>query len=878
MELTLRQDYDSLSKKGWLAKWVGDIPRYIEDNLNPKFSLREYQREAIQRLIFYLNDKDNRKKPSHLLFNMATGSGKTLLMAASILYLYHEYGYYNFLFFVNSTNIIEKTRDNFLNPFSSKYLFNEKIILDNKEVKIREVKNFSNTTKDDINIVFTTIQKLHSDMNMVKEESISREDFADKKIVIISDEAHHINAWTKSKLNKKEAQEKKTWENTVMEIFNANYENIMLEYTATIDLNNQEIWKKYKDKLIYEYSLKEFRQDGYSKEVKVLDADVEKIDRMLFAVVLSQYRRKIAEKNRIYLKPVVLFKSKTIKESAENAELFHKKIKNLKEEDIENIRRKSAGTVLEKAFNYFDEHGISSDVLKLELKEDFGEEKCMLLDSENIDEHKQLQLNSLEDENNGIRAIFAVNMLNEGWDTLNLFDIVRLYETRDGKWTRDEKYIPGKTTLSEVQLIGRGARYFPFTVDDKDKFKRKFDNDPENEMKILEELYYHSSHVPKYITELKAALKESGIMQPQEPKTVKLKVKEDFKKTEFWKSGLIFTNSRKKNDGLKLEDISTIIQNKVYGPVVLKSGRFQEEALFENGKSEHQQKTKNIELKDFSDAVIRKAIAKNDFYRFDNLKKYFSKLDSISLLIECIKDARVNATTNGQLTPDDKLKIILVLLDQLKAQIESQYTEYEGTRLFMSRNVSEVVRDKTLNIDINSDREAGRPMKDPVKPELQLDLSKEDWYVYDENYGTSEEKYFIRFLHGAIDDLKKQYKDVYLVRNANLFKIYNFSDGRAMEPDFVLFLRKEDEKDWVQYQVFVEAKGEHLIETDRWKEDFLKSIEKEGEVELKTLAEDKHYKLKGMPFYNEAKKKQFIDIFEKEFCLAFKGKGSQKDT
>lgn len=865
MELTLRQKYDSASEMGLLAELIGDIPGYIESNLNPKFSLREYQREAIQRLMYYLRDKKNRKRPSHLLFNMATGSGKTLLMAASILYLYHEYGYYNFLFFVNSTNIIEKTRDNFLNSFSSKYLFNEKIVLDNKEVKIREVKNFSNTTKDDINIVFTTIQKLHSDMNMVKEESISREDFADKKIVIISDEAHHINAWTKNKLNTKEAQEKNTWENTVMEIFNANYENIMLEYTATVDLNNPEICKKYKDKLIYEYSLKEFRQDGYSKEVKVLDADVEKIDRMLFAVVLSQYRRKIAEKNRIYLKPVVLFKSKTIKESAENAELFHKTIKNLKEEDVENIRRKSAGTVLEKAFSYFDEHGISSDILKLELKEDFGEEKCMLLDSENIDEYKQLQLNSLEDESNGIRAIFAVNMLNEGWDTLNLFDIVRLYETCDGKRI-DGKYIPGKTTLSEVQLIGRGARYYPFTVDEKDRFKRKFDNDPENEMKILEELYYHSSYVPEYISELKSALRESGIMPPQEPKTVTLKVKEDFKNTEFWKKGLIFINSRKKKDGLKLEDISQIIQNKVYGPVVLKSGRLQEEALFENEKSEHQQKTKNIELKDFSDAVIRKAIAKNDFYRFDNLKKYFSKLDSISSLIECIKDARVNATTNGQLTPDDKLKIILVLLDQLKAQIESQYTEYEGTRLFMSRNVSEVVRDKTLNIDINSDREAGRPMKDPAIAELQLDLSKEEWYVYDENYGTSEEKYFIRFLHGAMDDLKKQYKDVYLVRNANLFKIYNFSDGRAMEPDFVLFLRKEDEKDWVQYQVFVEAKGEHLIETDRWKEEFLKSIEKEGKVKLETLAEDRHYKLKGMPFYNEAKKKQFIDAFEKEFC------------
>ena len=861
MEPTLRQKYDILSEQGIWDRLV-EVPEYIESNLNPKFSLRKYQKEAMQRLIFYLKD-NGRAMPSHLLFNMATGSGKTLLMAASILYLYHEYGYYNFLFFVNSTNIIEKTRDNFLNPFSSKYLFNEKIIFDNKEVKIREVNNFSNTTEDDINIVFTTIQKLHSDMNMVKEESISREDFADKKIVIISDEAHHINAWTRNRLNEKEAQEKNTWEGTVMEIFNSNEENIMLEYTATIDLNNQEIWKKYKDKLIYEYSLKEFRQDGYSKEVKVLTADMKKIDRMLSAAILSQYRRKIAEKNKIYLKPVVLFKSKTIKESAENAELFHKTIKNLKEEDLEDIRCKSAGTVLEKAFSYFDEHGISNDVLKLELKEDFGEEKCMLLDSQNIDERKQLQLNSLEDESNGIRAIFAVNMLNEGWDTLNLFDIVRLYETCDGKHI-DGKYIPGKTTLSEVQLIGRGARYYPFTVDEKDKFKRKFDNDPENEMKILEELYYHSSYVPQYISELKSALRESGIMSPQEPKTVKLKVKENFKNTEFWKKGLIFINSRKKKDGLKIEDISDIIQNKVYGPVVLKSGRLQEEALFENGKSERQQKAENIKLKDFSNAVIRKAIAKDDFYRFDNLKKYLSKLDTINLLIECIKEATVNVTANEKLTPDDKLKIVLVLLDQLKAQIKTQYTEYEGTKLFMSRNISEVVKDKTLNINVNSDREAGRPMKDPIIAELQLDLSKEDWYVYDENYGTSEEKYFIRFLHGAMDKLKKKYKDVYLVRNANLFKLYNFSDGRATEPDFVLFLRKEDDKDWIQYQVFVEAKGRHLLEMDRWKEDFLKNIEEK--YKLETLAEDKHYKLKGMPFYNEANKKKFIDAFESEFC------------
>jgi len=103
----------------------------------------------------------------------------------------------------------------------------------------------------------------------------------------------------------------------------------------------------------------------------------------------------------------------------------------------------------------------------------------MLLDSENIDEEKQLKLNSLESKNNEIRAIFAVNMLNEGWDVLNLFDIVRLYETRDGKWVHG-KYKPGRTTIGEAQLIGRGARYFPFQLDEtQDKYKRKFDDDIE---------------------------------------------------------------------------------------------------------------------------------------------------------------------------------------------------------------------------------------------------------------------------------------------------------------------------------------------------------------------------------------------------------------
>src|SRR5699024_10641557 len=60
---------------------------------------------------------------NHLLFHMATGSGKTLVLAATILYLFQEHGQQNFIFFVNSDAIIKKTYDNLTNQASPKYLF-----------------------------------------------------------------------------------------------------------------------------------------------------------------------------------------------------------------------------------------------------------------------------------------------------------------------------------------------------------------------------------------------------------------------------------------------------------------------------------------------------------------------------------------------------------------------------------------------------------------------------------------------------------------------------------------------------------------------------------------------------------------------------------
>jgi len=136
---------------------------------------------------------------------------------------------------------------------------------------------------------------------------------------------------------------------------------------------------------------------------------------------------------------------------------------------------------------------------------------------------------------------------------------------------------------------------------------------------------------------------------------------------------------------------------------------------------------------------------------------------------------------------------------------------------------------------------------------------RKDWYVYDENYGTSEEKYLVKFMHNAVDQLRTQFDDVYILRNERLFQLYRFSDGKALEPDFALFLKHK--KNSIMYQLFIEPKGEHLLSTDKWKEEFLESIE--SKYKITALFENKSFKIIGMPFYNEkVTKSSFTDKFE----------------
>lgn len=515
------------------------LPKSITENLNPKFPLRPYQTEAFTRFVyFYEKDErsDKQNRPYHLLYNMATGSGKTNVMAGLMLYLY-EHGYRDFLFFVNSDTIIKKTKDNFLNPQSSKYVFAQRLFFDTREVIVKEVQSFDESNPDNINIKFTTIQQLHLDMENPKENSISIEDFKDRRIVLLADEADNFNVSTRN-----QGSTEGNWEQTIASIHRQNYENILLEFTATMDFENEAIAEKYKDKAIFKYSLKEFRQDRYSKEIELMKESSTAKFRVINALILNLYRQSLAATHSINLKPVILFKAKkTIAESERNKVLFHQLIEQLNNDDIDTIRNgEHIDSALRRAFAFFDKHEITTNEIVKRTKSNFREENCISANNDTEKAKNQMLLNSLEDENNPIRAVFAVNKLDRGWDVLNLFDIVRMYDERN----EDRHGKIGKTTRAEAQLIGRGARYFPFRLNDEQElYMRKYDEDISNELRILETLYYHIIGDSRYVGEIKAALVEVGISD-ESSVTKTLKLKESFKKTDFFRDARVVFNKK----------------------------------------------------------------------------------------------------------------------------------------------------------------------------------------------------------------------------------------------------------------------------------------------------------------------------------------------
>ena len=841
-----------------------EIPRYILDNLSNKFMMREYQEKAFQYTMYYIEEL-LKNKQIHLLYHMATGSGKTYIMAGMILYFYKK-GYRNFLFFVNNNNIVEKTKDNFLNEGFGKYLFADNIVIDGEKIDIKSVENFQDFDENAINIKFTTIQQLHKDLTINREGNTTLQDFEDIKVVMIADEAHHINADTKKKLSKEENENIISWESAVNKVYASNRDNVILEFTATCDLKNKNILEKYKDKIIFNYPLLKFREEGYTKEFLNLQSTLTPIHRVVQAMLLSQYRLKIFENYGKIVKPTILLKARTIQENKKFFEEFSEYLsKEFSVQDIEIVRNVGSG-IIEKMFLYYKNNNIDDEMLVQELKQAFSDEHLMIMDSKDPDRiEKQRIVNDLENINNPYRMIFTVDMLNEGWDVLNLFDIVRLYETRQG----GNKI--SKVTMTEAQLIGRGVRYCPFQINVEDeKFKRKYDSDIENELRICETLYYHSKEDSKYIDELRQALREIGL-EAKETIEFTYKVKEEFKETDLYKKGKLFVNRREKKSR---EDIKSLPGNLYFIDEIDLTDRFEEVGLADEivkAKSiEIDKIKKDIKISEFSKEhypIVYKAVRQYPIFKFNKLINYFPHLKSLKEFItsdDYAGQLKLIITTDHEPNNIDYYKGCLKLFGRLSEKILSIKEEYQGTYEFTEVDLRKYIKD-TDRKKLNPDREGeGISQNAPtVNDKYRLDLSKEEfeWFVYNDNYGTTEEKKFVKFFSNKVDKLKEIYDEVYLIRNERNLHVYSFKDGLRFEPDYILILKQNNSINYEQQQIFVEPKGKHLLDKDKWKEEFLLELEQLSNTKCYHNDNDE-FKVIGLPFFNESER---LKEFEEEF-------------
>ena len=829
--------------------------------------MRDYQEEAFRYFITYVESDLIKNKQIHNLFHTATGSGKTVIMAGLILYLYTK-GYRKFLFFVNQNNIIEKTKENFLNQSSIKYLFADNIELMGDQAQVKEVNNFAFYDKNAINICFTSTQKLHMDMNFPKENSPTIDDFEDDKIVLISDESHHINTVTKglTKSEKTNIEENaKSWEYTIEKIFRANRDNALLEFTATADLKDPNVEKKYLDKIVYDYTLSKFRESGYTKDFNNMQGDYDRRTRTLLALVISEYRRHLFGDNGQNIKPVVLLKSKIIKESKEFYDEFYKKLNNLKADEILYFKD-SDNEYLKNAIEYFLKKDSSLNSLVADLKLGFESSNSIILNSksESEEKEKQVAVNSLEAEGNPYRIIFTVDMLNEGWDVLNLFDIVRLYETRDGKNGK-----PGKTTISEAQLLGRGARYCPFKIeDDQARNKRKYDFDVTNENRILETLLYHSMQDSRYISELRYALKQTGMLA-NAPLEIEYRLKDEFKQSDFFRNAYVFSNRKIEKSRNSVNELDKKIQSSFYQHKV-SSGSSIVYGLFDEGNANINRMTNTFQykFKEIPLNIAEGAMANFEVLKFNTLKSYFPNLKSKK---EFLQDDNYLGNISLQIeSPYKKLKAkdlfdgSMKILKEISSYIQKIETEYEGTKEFYAKRIYEVLKDKKIYID-NPHGDGVGVSQAMVANEDNMNLLYEPWYAYHDNYGTGEEKAFVKYFKGIVKELRDKYDEIYLVRNERIpaLAIYEFDTGERFEPDYLLFLQKKGTAGYVQEQIYIEPKGSHLLGLDKWKEDFLLKIEQLG-IPTKTYVDDNKYKIIGLPFFNrEFRMEEFGEAINK---------------
>ncbi|MGL2628445.1 DEAD/DEAH box helicase family protein [Helicobacter pylori] len=812
-----------------------ELPTHITSNL--KKELRDYQKQAIYN---YLEKRQSNPTQKHFMFEMATGSGKTLVMAGLILECYKQ-GYQNFIFFVNSTSILEKTKLNFTDSASSKYLFSENIHINDENTEIKSINHLNESHNGTINIYFSTIQGLFSLFTKAKENAITLEDLKDQKLVFLADEAHHLNTETKKKLSDAESSEKRNWESVVKLALEQNKDNLLLEFSATIP-NEKSVKDKYKNLKVITYTLKEFSEDKFCKNIYSLSYENKELEtRFLGACVSSLYKELLAQHHNIEnFKPCILFKSERIEDSKENQEHFNAFLENLSPLDLENFFNHSRNAFFKAAKNFFDKQKYTPNLAQL-LQTKFKKSTQINTNNEKELEKGMLLLNSLEDRDNPKRVIFSVDKLNEGWDVLNLFDIVRL-----------KNKASQKDTIKDAQLIGRGARYYPFSYNDFkpsriEFYQRKFDFS--NPLSALERLDYHAVYDSEFIAQLKKELQDLGLGFANEKQTIPLTPTKNLK-------CYYASNTKNKNKNLFNKDYTDPVKVKLQSlhvPLFAFNVREKKVDFKEENKGDRTyyipHALDKIPLNYFLKALNLKNLD------FKTLKKVFTKHafnNKVGFIESYISPLKTNFHKDQKFDDNEiLLKLAVYIIENLKDTLLKEQDKYEVSAL-------ELKEFETHNKSLSAS-------------ELEKNIPVYEWLLFKDmrKLDSDLERGFLDFINNHKEVLDKKFKEWCVLRNDHFTELKVFCNienspyyAQGFEPDFILFAQTHSDK-FLGFTCYMEAKGEHLKHSNAWKEEFLEMLEN---ATLKS--HNKKLNLKGLPFFtlhNRVANSEFTTAFHQIF-------------
>lgn len=426
-------------------------PNEVQKNL-----LRQVGYKHIKPLLETV-DKETGKLAPFIGYEMATGSGKTMLMGASVYYLNKYHNVKNFLIITpSSTEIYKKTIKNFTKG-TNETVWNDEVPFQFNLItgdNFKDAKDlFASDT--DANIFIFNIDKFGTNATRTKKQwegsewkdkdgnTISLLDYLSQSdLVIITDEAHHAQSLPAKR------------------VINAFHPLAVLEFTATaVETERNE--KKKNQTIVYKYDIRRFLEDKFGKKVRVLAlpgenssrgrstaeiSELEKYKILTFLLVHLVKKKAIDSDVKCRdLKPIGFVKVKDEIAFAEKVEKYIKESLSGDRELLEVLieKTKIEDTETTSLILAMFEKDFESDFSALLNEIDRIAQTSILLHSKS-DKLVQKQFDDIQ--KNKVEIVIFIDMLNEGIDMPNIYSMVIINDK------------PSEFKTSVKQIVGRGVR------------------------------------------------------------------------------------------------------------------------------------------------------------------------------------------------------------------------------------------------------------------------------------------------------------------------------------------------------------------------------------------------------------------------------------